>query len=131
MTGQPKEVGTEEMCEHMIAMVKERGYVRDPETGHYLLKMCLAPTREVFRDICGKLLPISAEGCRTCNGNREFGPPPENVKELNSCHYRCPRCKCVTKGCDTKACANCGAINLTLLPPVINVDAYGFNVANP
>lgn len=119
------------LCEHMLAMIKERGYVRSSESGRWMVKMCLAPKREMFRDVCGKLVPISAESCRTCPGNQRFGPPPENVLELSSCHYRCPRCKQVTKGCDTKRCAHCGATVLTLLPPVINVDAYGFTIANP
>lgn len=119
----------ESMCEHMKKMVRDRGYVRDPQNGHWLVKMCIVPKREMFRDVCGKIVPMNGH-CLTCTEQR-YGDAPEHLVELSVCHYRCPRCKWVTKGCGTKTCGHCGATVLTLLPPVINVDAYGFNVVNP
>lgn len=121
---------TPQLCEHMLQMVKDRGYRRDPATGHWLVKTCLAPTREYFRDTCLKLVPVDSPECFACHG-REFGPVTDHTIELETCHYRCTRCKRVTPGCDTQSCGHCGATVLTLLPPVINVDAYGWMLAKP
>jgi hypothetical protein len=119
------------LCEHLQKMVDDRGYRRDPATGLWLVKTCLGKTGDVLRDTCFKLVPIDAPECFSCR-SREFGEVIHHRIDLNTCHYRCQRCKRVTKGCHVNRCGNCNANQgLTLLPPAINVDIYGWNVVNP
>lgn len=119
--------GQSTLCVHMQQMVSERGYRMDPSTGLWLVKTCLAPTKEMLRDTCLKLVPIDGPKCFSCHGT-VFGPVTNHFIELMTCHRRCTRCKYVTAGCDVTVCGHCGANKLTLLPPVINVDAYGWNL---
>lgn len=119
------------LCEHLAALVHERGYRRDPETGLWLVKTCLGKTGNVLRDTCFKLVPVDAPECFSCHSH-DFGEVVHHRIDLMTCHYRCRRCKWVTKGCVVTRCGNCDAEkHLTLLPPVINVDIYGWNCVNP
>jgi len=116
----------------MQLLVEERGYQRSALTGLWLVKTCLQPTNNVIRDTCSKLVPERSGFCFSCHGTT-FGPVTAHSIELTSCHYRCKNCKRVTPGCTVNICGYCQAdfSQLTLLPVVINVDAYGWNLVQP
>lgn len=121
------------LCIHMEQLAKERNYEWDPVLGEWLAKTCLNPMENTITDklrgICGKLVPISSPECFSCHGT-EFGPVTHHTIRLDTCHWRCTICKRVTPGCDVKACGYCGK-EVTLLPPVVNVDLYGWNLVLP
>lgn len=118
------------MCEHMAAIINKRGYERDHEQGLLKVKTCLGPSKHVLMEHCGHTSPASAASCYSCGGTT-FNQEPTRIIEIATCHFRCKKCKKVTRGCDVRACMDCGANNLTLLPPAINPDIYGFRVVNP
>ena len=123
-------------CEHMSALIAKLGYQRDPRTGKLLFHTCLSVSNERrdghLRDICGKTSPLHVNTCYVCQGNA-FGPPPnpEAVIELPTCCYRCKTCKWVTQQCHATSCLYCGRKEITLLPPVMNRDIYGFKIYTP
>lgn len=123
-----------QLCEHMTRLVEERDYQRDPKTGLWLVKACQGPnprrSRRLWSEICGRIVPISAAKCFAC-GSDQFGPVVDHTITLNICHHRCTTCMRVTRGCDVTACGYCGSKKIRLLPPVINVDVYGWVLTNP